>query len=67
MSSKKPPLIRPGTPAPASAQYREVGPRGGNAGREVTVPLGHKLPPTTAPDRAYQISDRTDNKSGRKK
>lgn len=64
-SSPPTPVVRPGSPAPASGQYREVGPRGGNAGREVTVPKDSKMPPTTAPGRQYVLVDRTDNKSGR--
>lgn len=57
--------LRPGQTAPASGQYREIGPRGGQ-GREVTVPRGSTLPPTTKPDSTYRIVDRTDNQSGRK-
>jgi YjzC-like protein len=62
--SKQP--LRPGQTAPASAQYREIGPRGGE-GREVTVPRGSTLPPTTKPNSTYRIADRTDNRSGRGK
>ena len=58
--------LRPGQSAPASAQYREIGPRGGQ-GREVTVPKGTTLPPTTKPGSTYNIVDRTDNNSGRAK
>lgn len=57
--------LKPGEKAPASGQYQEVGPRGGQPGREVTVPKGRQLPPTTAPGREYVLNDRTDNKSGR--
>lgn len=60
-------VIKPGENSPNSAQYREVGPRGGDPGREVTVPKGRPMPPTTAPGRGYKISDPTDNKSGRGK
>ena len=65
MSGKSP--LPPGTPAPLSGQYREVGPRGGSPGREVTSPKGSPLPPSTGPGRGYVISDPTDNKSGGKK
>lgn len=58
--------IRPGTPAPRSGQYREVGPRGGK-GPEVTVPKDHKLPPTTQPGAGYILTDPTDNNSGKPK
>ena len=57
--------LKPGTDAPKSGQYKEVGPRGGQPGREVTVPKGRPLPPTTAPGRGYELVDPTDNKSGR--
>lgn len=64
--SKKPPY-KPGQTAPGSGQYREVGPRGGQPGREVTVPKGRPLPPTTSPGRGYVFNDPSDNKSGRKR
>jgi hypothetical protein len=51
---------------PRSGQYRETGPRGGR-GREVTVVKGEPLPPTTAPNRTYQLVDPTKNQSGRGK
>jgi len=57
--------LKPGQEAPASGQYQEVGPRGGQPGREVTVPKGRPLPPTTSPGRQYVLNDRTHNKSGR--
>ena len=53
-----------GQKAPASGQYQEIGPRGG-PGREVTVPIGQPLPPTTGPGRTYDLVDPTKNKSGR--
>ena len=55
--------LRPGSTAPASAQYQQIGPRGG-AGKEVTVPKGHTLPPGPK-GTTYDIVDRTKNKSGR--
>jgi putative alpha-1,2-mannosidase len=57
--------LRPGQTAPISAQYQEIGPRGGQ-GREVTVPKGSTLPPTTRPNATYKPVDPTNNKSGRK-
>jgi hypothetical protein len=57
--------IPPGTPAPRSGQYQEIGPRGGR-GREVTVPRDHTLPPTTQPGAGYILVDPTDNNSGKK-
>jgi len=63
MSNSNKPL-KPGTESPASGQYQEVGPRGGQPGREVTVPKGRPLPPTTKPNRGYTLVDPTKNKSG---
>jgi hypothetical protein len=60
----EPPPLKPGTPAPYSAQYREIGPSG-EVGREVTSVRGKTLPPTTRPNSSYWPVDRTDNKSGR--
>lgn len=60
-------IRKPGQTAPTSGQWQEVGPRGGNGGREVTVPKGSTLPPTTRPDRGYINVDPTNNKSGRGK
>lgn len=37
---------KPGQSAPYSGQYAELGPRGGNTGREVTGVKGKTLPPT---------------------
>jgi hypothetical protein len=57
--------LRPGQTAPVSAQYQQIGPKGG-LGREVTVPKGSTLPPTTTPNSTYKVADPTNNKSGRK-
>ncbi len=56
--------MKPGTKAPASGQYEQIGPRGGR-GKEVTVVKGEPLPPTPTPGGGYKIVDRTKNKSGR--
>ncbi|SPX74144.1 Uncharacterised protein [Mycobacteroides abscessus] len=50
--------------APASGQYPVIGPRGGNTGKEVTVPKGRPLPPTDRPGKTYGKPDLTKNKSG---
>ena len=63
MSATRGPF-RPGEIAPRSGQDRETGPRGGR-GREVTVVKGEPLPPTTEPNRTYQLVDPTKNQSGR--
>lgn len=57
--------MNPGATAPRSGQYQERGPRGG-AGREVTVPKGKTLPPTTQKGATYKLVDPTKNKSGGK-
>ena len=56
--------LKPGTPAPVSAQYQQIGPRGG-AGKEVTVSKGKPLPPTPTSGGTYTVVDPTKNKSGR--
>ena len=56
--------LKPGSRAPVSGQYQQIGPRGGT-GREVTAARGETLPPTTIPGSTYRIADRTKNKSGR--
>lgn len=57
--------LKSGQPAPASAQYEVIGPRGGRTGFEVTAPKGRTLPPTPKPGQSYIPVDRTRNKSGR--
>lgn len=59
--------LRPGTPAPASAQYKVIGPRGGESGKEITGVKGKPLPPSATPGGGYRIADRTHNKSGQGK
>lgn len=59
--------LKPGTPAPASAQYEIVGPRGGRTGVERTVVRGEPLPPTKTPGQTYRIADRTRNNAGKGK
>ena len=63
--AKKP--LKPGTPAPASAQYEILGPRGGRTGVERTVVRGEPLPPTKGPGQKYRIADRTHNNAGKGK
>lgn len=59
--------LKPGTPAPASAQYEIVGPRGGHTGEERTSTQGRPLPPTPLPGQGYIVADRTNNGAGRSK
>lgn len=51
---------KPGQPAPSSGQYR---PKGG--GNEVTMPKGHRLPPTPKRGQTWVNVDPTKNQSGR--
>ena len=60
----KPQGLRPGTPAPASDQYEQIGPRGGH-GKEVTGVKGKPLPPTPQGGGTYNLVDGTKNKSGK--
>ncbi|WP_405091985.1 hypothetical protein OG767_02585 [Micromonospora sp. NBC_01392] len=53
-------IINPGTPAPYSGQYQPV-----NGGPEVTVPKGHRVPPTPNGG-PVKLVDATKNKSGGK-
>ena len=58
--------LKPGTSAPRSEQYEQVGPRGGRTGEERTVTRGEPLPPTPKPGMGYTLVDPTKNGSGRK-
>ena len=56
--------IKPGTPAPASGQYVQVGPRGGNASStEITAVQGKPLPPTDRPGQQWHMVDPTKHKA----
>lgn len=56
--------LKPGSTAPKSGQYQQVGPRGGK-GNEVTSVKGEPLPPTPKKNMSYNLVDPTKNKSGR--
>lgn len=56
--------LTPGTPAPKSGQYQQVGPRGGVV-KEVTSVKGERLPPAPSKGSTYKLVDPTKNKSGR--
>ncbi|WP_373062618.1 hypothetical protein [Gemmatimonas sp.] len=56
--------LKPGSTAPNSGQYQQIGPRGG-AGKEVTAVRGKPLPPTPTKGTTYTLVDPTKNKSGR--
>jgi hypothetical protein len=55
--------LKPGQRAPASGQYRQVGPRGAT-GKEVTVVKREPMPPTDKRGTTYKLVDRTKNNSG---
>ena len=59
--SKKTSGLPPGTKAPRSGQYRQVGPRGGQ-GPERTAVSGKPLPPTLKPGSTYTLVDPTKTK-----
>ena len=50
---------RPGTTAPRSGQYEQLGPRGGKTGVERTVVKGEPLPPTPRQGMGYRLVDPT--------
>lgn len=54
--------LKPGAEAPKSGQYKVVGPRGGDAGREVTAVKGKPMPPTDKPGMGYVLVDPTKHK-----
>jgi hypothetical protein len=55
---------KPGIPAPASGQYVQVGPRGGNASSsEITAVQGKPMPPTSRPGQQWQMVDPTKHKA----
>ncbi len=56
--------LPPGSKAPKSGQYQQIGPRG-RKGKEVTSVKGEKLPPVPAKGTTYKLVDPTNNKSGR--
>lgn len=58
--------LKPGTIAPRSGQYEQVGSRGGRTGEERTVTRGEPLPPTPKSGMGYVLVDPTKNGSGRK-
>jgi hypothetical protein len=55
--------LKPGSIAPASGQYQQIGPRGGK-GSEVTSVKGEHLPPVPKGS-TYKLVDPTKNKSGK--
>jgi hypothetical protein len=54
--------LKPGSTAPFSGQYQQIGPRGG-LGKEITSVKDTTLPPGPK-GTTYKVVDKTDNKSG---
>lgn len=65
MPPKKNAPLPPGSKAPSSGQYEQIGPRGGKTGKEVTGVKNKTLPPTDKPGQVYKLVDPTKNKSGK--
>jgi len=59
--------LKPGSSAPRSGQYEQVGPRGGRTGEERTVVRGEPMPPTPRSGMGYVLVDPTENGSGKGK
>ena len=49
----------PGQKAEVSGQYKIIGPRGGDGGKERTVTKGEPLPPTPERGQRYRLVDPT--------
>lgn len=54
VTNKSPPLP-PGTPAPRSGIYEQVGPRGGRTGEQADSTRGKPLPPTHGPSQGWRL------------
>ncbi len=61
----RPTGLKPGSIAPRSGQYQQIGPRGGK-GKEVTAVKGEPLPPTPKKNIHYNFVEPIKNKSGKK-
>ena len=48
--------FKPGQPAPVSAIYNMVGPRGGRTGEQVASTATKPLPPTQKPGQGYVVA-----------
>ncbi len=58
---KKQDTLKPGTPAPNSGQYVQIGPKG-KVGTEITAVQGKPLPPTQTPGTVFKLVDKTKHK-----
>ena len=58
--------LPPGTPAPRSGIYEQIGPRGGRTGEEADSTRGKPLPPTPdGPGRSWQLKRPAHHKGDR--
>ncbi len=61
----KTPILPPGTPAPRSGIYEQVGPRGGRTNEQADSTRGKPLPPTDGPGRGWTLVTPAHHKSGK--
>ena len=64
MATNKAPLP-PGTPAPRSGIYEQVGPRGGKTGEQADSTRGNPLPPTLPGNKGWRLDTPAKHKSGK--
>lgn len=57
--------LKPGTPAPRSGIYEQIGPGGGHTGEEADSTRGKPLPPTHGPARGWKLVHAAKHKSKR--
>ena len=55
---------KPGTPAPKSGIYEQVGPRGGRTGEQADSTKGNPLPPTDRQGQEWTLVTPAHHKSG---
>jgi hypothetical protein len=55
----------PGTPAPRSGIYEQIGPRGGRTGEQADSTRGKPLPPTDRSGMGWQLVTPARHKSGK--
>ena len=57
--------LTPGSPAPRSGIYEQVGPRGGHTSAQADSTKGKPLPPTQTPGATWKLVKPAHHKSGR--
>ena len=55
----------PGTPAPRSGIYEQVGPRGGHTGEQADSTRGNPLPPTDRKGQEWRLAKPAHHRSGK--